>query len=285
MIDSKIRNGETKINSCFDEYEDSFCTTFKDEVLPLKSMKSFRATSRDWMGIYQEQGIIENIEKNKIFGPYKGELTNITKDGEPLVSSYHFKKFSEKIENQILNDSSLTIQIGPLKMTHTCRTTSIELFKEFIQNEDNVDFCMNEIVEESLFEREPLRASRKETHVEYQPNPSLKQRRLCEHVLSSEQDSSFVGYNENDVLFGRGGRGNHHPGNKKYRALVRSYKKEYKNTKCKQAKTAMAKLITEKINKDGGRFLRYNKDKGVWLEVPKLRARTKVSQALRETKE
>merc|ERR1719384_391331 len=123
-------------------------------------MKSFRATSRDWMGIYQEQGIIENIEKNKIFGPDKGELTNITQDGEPLVSSYHFENVSGKKENHIQNDSSLTIQIGPLKMTHSYRTTSIELFRELIQNEDDADFFMNETFEESLFQREPLRASR-----------------------------------------------------------------------------------------------------------------------------
>merc|ERR1712232_1444721 len=43
-------------------------------------------------------------------------------------------------------------------------------------------------------------------------------------------------YTDLDVLFGRGGRGNHHEGNKRYRSLVNSHKEQYRKIKDKQAK-------------------------------------------------
>ena len=64
--------------------------------------------------------------------------------------------------------------------------------------------------------------------------------------------------------------------------LVNYHKEQYRKTKDKQAKTAIARSIVHKINSTGGRFLMYNKAKSKWMEVPSVRARTKVSQALRE---
>ena len=286
MIDDKVLNKEKKCASWGQEYEDTFAATFKNEILPLKAKKNFRVTSRDWMVSYQKQDLIENIEENQIFGPYTGELNNITQDGQPVVSSYHFKNFSENKENLKQNDCSLKIQIGPLNKTHYYRTTSSEWFDDFMKNESDIQLCMSKLIEESLTMLDhEAPVSTKSFGVEYKPNPSPNQDKASYQRVESKDNSFLIGYNEKDVLFGRGGRGNHHPGNKKYRALVRSYKKKYKNTRCKQAKTAMAKQITEQINESGGRFLLFNKEIGAWVEVPKLRARTKVSQALRETKD
>ena len=98
----------------------------------------------------------------------------------------------------------------------------------------------------------------------------------------SKEGTSENEYTDIDVLFGRGGLGNNHKGNKRYRSLVNSHKEQYRKTKDKQAKTAIARSIVHKINSRGGRFLTYDKAKSKWIEVPSVRARIKVSQALRE---
>ena len=89
-------------------------------------------------------------------------------------------------------------------------------------------------------------------------------------------------YTEKDVLFGRGGLGNNHKGNIRYRELVKSHKAQYRKTKDKQAKTAMARSILHKIDSSGGRFLKYDEAQNKWIRVSSNRARIKISQALRE---
>jgi hypothetical protein len=85
----------------------------------------------------------------------------------------------------------------------------------------------------------------------------------------------------NDVLCGRGGATNHHPGNIKYRKLVADYQSEYLVAK-KNAKAVIARRIVAAIMDSGGRFLKHNDQSDVWVEVPIKKATEKTSQALRE---
>lgn len=85
--------------------------------------------------------------------------------------------------------------------------------------------------------------------------------------------------NDKDVLSGRGGGTNNHPGNKEFRSLVDQYRSEYVLSK-KWAKRQIAKNIVESIRSKGGRFLK--KEGGVWYDIGDQKAREKTSQALRE---
>uniref|UniRef100_A0A7S1ZNQ2 DUF6824 domain-containing protein n=1 Tax=Ditylum brightwellii TaxID=49249 RepID=A0A7S1ZNQ2_9STRA len=85
---------------------------------------------------------------------------------------------------------------------------------------------------------------------------------------------------EKDVLFGRGGKGNHHPGNKEYRAFVKDLKEQYTRSS-KAEKTALSKSIIDYIKSSGGRFLMQDENDG-WYEATNQAARKKVSQAFRE---
>mmetsp|Transcript_5708 Transcript_5708/g.16904 ORF Transcript_5708/g.16904 Transcript_5708/m.16904 type:complete len:636 (-) Transcript_5708:511-2418(-) len=85
---------------------------------------------------------------------------------------------------------------------------------------------------------------------------------------------------EADVLCGRGGTTNHHPGNIKYRCLVNNYQRLYISCQ-RREKPNIAKLIVLTTRKNGGRFLRRNKA-GSWNDVGNIKAREKTSQALRE---
>jgi len=89
----------------------------------------------------------------------------------------------------------------------------------------------------------------------------------------------------NDVLSGRGGRINNHPGNIYYRKLVSTYKHSYldKNTKkLDKVKIADHIVVTIRNNMPSGRFLKEDTETKWWKEIGDEKARKKAGQAMRE---
>eukprot|EP00536_Pseudo-nitzschia_multiseries_P001803 jgi/Psemu1/63352/estExt_Genemark1.C_230102 len=86
-----------------------------------------------------------------------------------------------------------------------------------------------------------------------------------------------------DVLYGRGGGTNHHPGNKRYRQMVEGRKHDYLYSK-RLEKPVIAFDIIKKWRDQTplGRFLKQDQETGLWNDVGDKRAREKTSQALRE---
>ena len=85
----------------------------------------------------------------------------------------------------------------------------------------------------------------------------------------------------NDVLCGRGGATNNHPGNKRFRAIVAHHMPEYLAAR-KKEKSIIAQQIVDHIKKQGGRFLKRSDGNNTWVEVSDKKATEKTSQALRE---
>jgi len=85
---------------------------------------------------------------------------------------------------------------------------------------------------------------------------------------------------DDDVLFGRGGYTNSHPGNIKYRAKALELRPWYEASS-KEEKYNISELLIESVKAEGGRFLEKGKD-GLWHEVLYNGARKKASQQLRE---
>ena len=113
-----------------------------------------------------------------------------------------------------------------------------------------------------------------------------EQKRKQEELRKKYADWPLKGIKEphnNDVMYGRGGGTNHHPGNKKYRELVEDRKLEYVNSK-RLDKPLVALEIIRKWRGQipPGRFLKLDEKTGTWLDVGDKKAREKTSQALRE---
>lgn len=86
----------------------------------------------------------------------------------------------------------------------------------------------------------------------------------------------------NDILFGRGGLTNHHPGNKKYRQIIAAHKRDYIQA-AKIIKPRVARRIVHTLRKTvGARFLKKNPEDNLWRDVGDKAASEKTSQALRE---
>ena len=87
-----------------------------------------------------------------------------------------------------------------------------------------------------------------------------------------------------DILSERGGKANHHEGNKRYRKVVSEMKAQYRGIAAKTEKTDLSRAILQYIENYGGRFLKKDND-GRYFLMTKQEARKKTSQALRETKQ
>jgi hypothetical protein len=88
-----------------------------------------------------------------------------------------------------------------------------------------------------------------------------------------------------DVLCGRGGRTNHHPGNKRYRQVVSDMKAGYKTIGSKAEKTGLSRAIVDHVYNYGGRFLKLDRKTGKYQVLSVIEGRKKTSQALREAKD
>jgi len=87
-----------------------------------------------------------------------------------------------------------------------------------------------------------------------------------------------------DILSGRGGKSNHHPGNKRFRQVVEEMKAKYRTTNAKTDKTALSKAIVAYVHGYQGRFLK-KISASKWQVMSNSECRKKTSQALRETKQ
>lgn len=95
----------------------------------------------------------------------------------------------------------------------------------------------------------------------------------------------IVDPNENDVLCGRGGRINSHAGNIKFRDIIHAKKKEYLAPTTKKLEKAhiAAKIVNDIRELDPpGRFLKEDRDTGLWFDIGDAKAIKKTGQALRE---
>ncbi|GKY95601.1 hypothetical protein MPSEU_000521400 [Mayamaea pseudoterrestris] len=86
---------------------------------------------------------------------------------------------------------------------------------------------------------------------------------------------------EEDVLLGRGGRSNHHVGNKRYLAMKEDIQPRY-IAASKAEKTAISQELVDRVKSSGGRFLELDPLRNEWFEITEIKARKKASQTLRE---
>jgi len=152
----------------------------------------------------------------------------------------------------------------------------------------------------SASKRSTLKSNKKRTkNASKTLAPRLLSSKLSSSSTSSphQQQQTNVGFqhpNPNDVLCGRGGNINNHPGNIRYRAYVAKHKNEYNLTTNKITKAHISQSVIHMIHEMGGRFLTKDSTggsgkgrkkgavRGGWVEVDNSKAMSKTSQALRE---
>ena len=122
------------------------------------------------------------------------------------------------------------------------------------------------------------------SHVEERiPSPAPKQKKKRKRAPRKKpipDVKEYVDPTDLDVLLGRGGKSNHHAGNKRYREEVKNLQSWYAGVSDKNEKTDLSQMLVDYVHQYNGRFL--EKDETGWYIVPNITARRKASQALRE---
>lgn len=98
-----------------------------------------------------------------------------------------------------------------------------------------------------------------------------------------QSPANITNITQHDVMFGRGGGTNKHPGNREFRELVDKCRSGYLEAK-KMQKATISRLIVQTIRYKNppGRFLKKDDKVNMWYEVGDRKAAEKTSQALRE---
>lgn len=89
---------------------------------------------------------------------------------------------------------------------------------------------------------------------------------------------------DHDLICGRGGKVNAHPGNRRFRSWVNDRKEAYTRAQAKGEKNAIAQSILEALFSQNppGRVLQFDEKNGMYSEVSFKKAMSKTTQALRE---
>lgn len=100
-------------------------------------------------------------------------------------------------------------------------------------------------------------------------------------IKISSSNVGLTSYAADDVLSGRGGGTNSHPGNRHFRQLINMHRDRYLRAK-KNDKPHISRSIVHMIRSKKGRFLKKEEEDGLWYEIGDDLAREKTSQALRQ---
>lgn len=116
------------------------------------------------------------------------------------------------------------------------------------------------------------------------PKKDKSKRKCPRRSKEPDEVKIYVKFTELDVLMGRGGRTNHHPGNIRYLEEKERIQARYRAA-TKNDKTYISQELVDIVHEWGGRFLKLDEDNveaNCWYEVPNIVARKKASQTLRE---
>ena len=111
-------------------------------------------------------------------------------------------------------------------------------------------------------------------------NAALLEQEEKECVVNPPSKEGIKFCSSDDVLCGRGGGTNVHPGNRRFRDLVNASRRAYLKAR-KNDKPAISRSIVSAIREMNGRFLKKDEKSGLWHEIGDDGAREKTSQALR----
>ncbi|CAB9506343.1 expressed unknown protein [Seminavis robusta] len=236
-------------------------------------------TSRDWMGTYEPGHVDVQYDQNLLFrsGDSKAGVAS-----KATAASDKWKNLYE----QGLKGSTYSAAAKPPPAA-TASSSWKGMYEDILKNPIKTDSASHAMPPLTGVASAPPPVSAASSSApsssgdEQTATTKPKKKRVYKSRKVIPEVKTFVDFTENDVLLGRGGLSNKHPGNKRYRQEIENAKAVYRSAS-KDEKTQWASLLVDYVKKYGGRFLEKDKATGQWYIVPDIVARRKAGQALRE---
>jgi hypothetical protein len=252
-------------------------------LLDVFGNRALGCTSRELLGLYCD--IDEAVDREKL--PEKSQPLDLngSMDFTEAIMSQHTDSVAEswdtvrQDERDTMGDAILldTTSIDPFSSMFL-ETREEPLF-DFI---DSASLDHHAVSDEDTLESIEISAAATATST---TDLKHRGRRRSTHATKRQRRSKSLSqttadYTDQDVLLGRGGLVNHHPGNKAYLQHKTRLQPRYRAAS-RTTKTSISLELVAWVHARGGRFL----DRDVhqaWYEVDTKRARAKASQTLRE---
>jgi len=87
------------------------------------------------------------------------------------------------------------------------------------------------------------------------------------------------------VICGREKAAHNHAGNRRFRQLIQDHRASYQDATKRIEKSSITQKIVSAVSAVGGRFVRFEQDQSLWVELSDAEAHEKVSHALRSAKQ
>ena len=244
-------------------------------------------TSTDWVDDYSPFHVDIDIRKSHVFDdepdsdlpviendtdapmllelePNNVSLSTVTSDWAKQYNAMFGVVFSDSVSSTtILPDESL---VGTsLDMAIPTRSIDSMFLPDQTTNSTSLNVTIKQVIEQTIAKAQVEKTRRN--------GPRRKKEPQKKEYVENLTDL--------DVLCGRGGKSNHHNGNKKYRDEVGNLQQWYKSSE-KNEKTDLSQCLVNYVHSYGGRFLKLEESNKRWYLVTNHVARRKASQALRE---
>lgn len=248
-----------------------------------------RRLSKEWVSDYKHEARIDKINYNNIFGgasdASNNEIPNLsppplltTRTPSPpsptqLLSSHHLNSCPSPSPASVVSMEALDMDghtISPKYLTQ----------KSTLSSSSSSSTTTADISSPSIDSHRP-------------PSPILSSSLTTTTptiIASLSSSSSFHHFaleavtnpSPHDVICGRGGKANTHPGNISFRNEAKKLRDWY-DSSSKSEKFTISSYLVDIVREQGGRFLTRDKDvPGRWHEAESGDVRKKASQALRE---
>jgi len=261
---------------------------------PLKSTTMDMLTSKDWVAEYTQSHVEIDINQVRVFAEEESDSENEEHDKVPALlesegrpkarppvpitdwdKEYNtmfgvvFANGSASQNNaEVLRPASAVLTPHSTSTDAVLAGTSLDLVSSSLDVQTgnaSLDWSIQQAIERSIVQAQQQKKQQR----------GGARRKKEPHVLVYVEHPT-----ELDVLLGRGGRSNHHRGNKRYRDEVGNLQQWYKSSP-KNEKTDLSQCLVNYVHSYGGRFLKLDAT-NKWYIVTNLVARRKASQALRE---
>lgn len=233
-----------------------------------------RRNSREWIQDYKKEARIDKINYKNIFGGVSDTSTNEIPilplhTTEEEDSKYHYFAPGSP------TTSSITSVDSALSLPELERIVCSSPFPESVLSStpEPIRSCSSPYAISTEGPCSPLSSFLGICHQTHQP------RYAYPYIVSAVEVSAP---RPDDVICGRGGKANTHPGNVSFREEAKKLRTWYESSS-KSEKFTISAFLVDVVRERGGRFLKRDGEvKGGWLEADSDDVRKKASQALRE---
>jgi len=231
-----------------------------------------RRNSREWIQDYKKEARIDKINYKNIFGGVsdtsKNEIPTLPPNTtEEEDSKYHYFAPGSP------TTSSITSVDSALSLPELERIVCSSPFPESVLSSNPEPIRSSSPTAISTEGPcSPLSSFLGICHQTHHPN----------YAYRTVSDVEVSAPRPDDVICGRGGKANTHPGNISFREEAKKLRTWYESSS-KSEKFTISAFLVDVVRERGGRFLKRDSEvKGGWLEADSDDVRKKASQALRE---